>query len=83
MTVAEDKPQLRTVEICESERDGAPNQWWYRVVGANNEVLYSSETFQQKSYAIKAARREHEGRSNFSYVLKYTDDEGVEVKETL
>jgi len=82
MTAAEDKTPLRTIEVCESPRDDKPSEWFYRVWGGSN-IVYNSETFQHKSYAIKAARREHEGRSNFSYVLKYTDDEGVEIKETL
>ena len=58
-------------------------QWWWRVRGANNEVLYSSETFTRKFDAVRSARREHEGRTAFLYILEFPDENGAIVKETL
>lgn len=43
----------------------------------NGKVLYTSENFSSKQYAIAAAKREHGGRSRFQYVLEYPDRTGL------
>jgi uncharacterized protein YegP (UPF0339 family) len=71
--------ELRNIEIRKAKGPG----FWYRVTAANNEVVYHSETFPEQNKAIKAARREHEGRTKFTYVLSYVDRSGKQVEETL
>lgn len=71
---------IRYVKVLASV-DG---QFYYVVTDRKGEPVYTSETFVRKNGAITAARREHAGRTNFEYVLVYTDDRRrTEVKETL
>lgn len=57
---------------------------FYRVTGRNGEIVYTSETFATKTGARKAAIREHEGRTNYEYVLKWLDERtGKIVSESL
>lgn len=71
--------EIRNIEVRKAKGPG----FWYRVTADNNEVVYHSETYPEQNKAIRAARREHEGRSNFTYVLSYLDRNGDQVKETL
>jgi uncharacterized protein YegP (UPF0339 family) len=65
-------------------RESVDGQYFYRAQGRNGEAIYTSETFTQRSDAVRAARREHEGRSEkFDYVLEYETARGTIVKETL
>lgn len=74
------KKKLRTIEVAQAKN----GEYHYTVYGENHEKIYHSETFPRKEHAKEAARREHEGRSKFSYVLKWTDGRNGEVRrETL
>jgi hypothetical protein len=78
-TITPPKKPLRRVVVEES----ADGQWYYVAKAHNGEVVYTSEMFKRRHYAVKAARREHEGRTNFSYVLEHEDPKLGIVKETL
>ena len=72
--------KFRKVKVLEAD-DG---QFYYVAVDRKGEPLYTSETFTKRNDAIRAARREHEGRSeNFDYILEYQTAKGNTVKETL
>ena len=83
---------IRVIEIVKTARhrpnawewgyrplaDNGHVEHYFRVKAGsrNGKVVYTSESFSSKGYAIKAAIREHEGRSKFQYVLEYTDRDG-------
>lgn len=74
------RKKFRKVKVLPSS-DG---QFYYVALGRNSEKIYTSETFGKRSDAIRAARREHEGRNEyFDYLLEYTNAKGNVVKETL
>lgn len=72
--------KFRKISVLESG-DG---QFYYVAQDRKGETLYTSETFTQRSDALRAARREHESRGgNFDYILEYTNAKGNTIKETL
>ena len=74
------RKKFRKIGVREAE-DG---QFYYVACDRKGEVLYTSETFTQRSDALRAARREHEGRSEkFDYLLEYVNAKGNTIKETL
>jgi uncharacterized protein YegP (UPF0339 family) len=77
---AKPRRKFRKVVVKDSE-DG---QFYYVAQGRNGEPLYTSETFTTRADAVRAARREHEGRNEkFDYLLEYTNAKGNTIKETL
>lgn len=74
------KKLFRKIKVL-SSKDG---QFYYVAVTRKGEPLYTSETFTRRPSAIKAARREHEGRSDrIDYLLEYENSNGFLVRETL
>ena len=69
---------VRTIKIKPSS-DG---QFYFVVTSRNGEPVYTSETYKRRPACIAAARREHEGRTNFDYVLQHDGPQGT-VTETL
>lgn len=55
-----------------------------RAGSAGGDMLYFSQVYASKQVARNAAVREHEGRSNFEYMLEWTDGRtGKQIRETL
>jgi hypothetical protein len=70
---------VRIINVKPS-KDG---QFYYVVESRNGQPVYTSETFKRQASAIKAARKEHEGRGNFDYILQYEHPKQGHVRETL
>jgi Domain of unknown function (DUF1508) len=73
------KRHVRIINVKPSS-DG---QFYYVVEAKNGQPVYTSETYKRQHDVIKAARKEHEGRGNFDYVLQYQHPKQGTVRETL
>lgn len=69
------KKPLRHIQVQPTNNWGVPTgEFFYHVRSRSveGEILYVSQSYASKSGAEKAARREHSGRSNFTYLLHTT-----------
>lgn len=80
---------LRVIQVLETDGrfgfPGGPMHFYHvRAGGPQGEVLYVSQNYVNKQVARTAAIREHSGRSNFEYVLEWTDGRKKQlIRETL
>lgn len=76
----ETKP-LRTIKVLPVGH-GIWGDHYFEVLRGETR-MYRSDPYSSKQTAITAAKREHQGRGNYRYVLEYENAKGEKVTEAL